>query len=105
MFHIFHSTVKSCQYVFASGKTIAFIGGQYRTTDKKEIAELEAEIAAGHPHLYIDPNNKTADSAVDDPMARIKAEAVKEFLAKSGNTGVQTSATISGAAAESSSKK
>lgn len=104
-FHVFNSTIQSCQYILKSGKTIAFTAGQYRTADAAEISELEAEISGGHPYLYIDPNNKTADSAVADPLATVKAAAVAEFLAKSGNTGVQTSATVAGNSAESSSKK
>lgn len=113
-FHQFCANLPSCKYIFKSGKVANFVGGKYVTTIDSEIAELEEEIKFGHPHIFVDANERTVESEKADPLAAIKKKAIEEYLAAQakavdpnndmGNTvggnsavaGIQTSQTVSG---------
>lgn len=79
--NLFFSTFPSCSYVFRNGKPAHFIGGKYSTAIESEIKELEEEIAAGHPHLYINEQQRTISAADEDPIEQIKKKAIAEYLA------------------------
>lgn len=75
----FISVLPSCQFVLKSGKICAFTRGEYVTDNEKEIAEFRDEIEAGHPHLK--EGRQVAKDELD-PVAHIKAQAIKEYLEK-----------------------
>lgn len=81
VFHKFCSNLPSSKYVFRSGKVANFVRGQYLTTIQSEIDELNNEIELGHPHISIDPKEKTVDSMHADPLAKIKKQAIEEYIA------------------------
>lgn len=77
---VFKSKIQSCNYVFKSGKQASFIAGKYLTDIDTEIEELEAEIKSGHPHIFIDANEKEVDTEKLDPLEEIKRKAIAEYL-------------------------
>ena len=77
---VFKSTIPSVNYIFANGKPAIFQQGVYRTTIDWEIQELEKEVKNGHPHLYLDENEKQIDSEMVDPMNALRAKIIAEFL-------------------------
>ena len=113
----FFSRIPSCKYIFKNGKEAAFVGGIFDTDIPQEVAELEAEVAAGHPQIFIDPDQFVIDTAQIDPLAEIKRKAIEEYLAaqkaasdpandrgttEESKLNVTSTADISGAAADSS---
>lgn len=77
---VFKSTIPSINYIFKNGKPAIFQVGVFRTDIEWEIKELEAEIAAGHPHIYIDEKEREIDSEMVDPMNALRAKIIAEFL-------------------------
>lgn len=125
MKRLFLCTIQSCKYHFKNGKEANFISGEYATDAAEEIEQLDAEVAAMHPHIYIDPKRKEVDASTLDPLEVIKRKAVEEYIAAQaaatdtsrdmGNTsaadilaerlqGIATSANVAGAAAQSTGK-
>lgn len=104
-------------YVFASGKTVHFIGGIYATESEVEIKELTECAKSGNPCFYIDAEQTTVDSEMLDPVAqltaKIRAQVLAEITAASnpandrGETkqgkleGIANSATVQGLQANS----
>ena len=80
VFHKFCSNLPSSKYVFRSGKVANFVGGQYLTTVQAEIDELNAEIEAGHPHMYVDTNETTVDSESLDPLAKLRKSIIEQYI-------------------------
>ncbi len=78
---VFKSTIPSVNFIFANGKPAIFQQGVFRTAVDWEIAVLEAEIAAGHPHIYIDEAEREIDSELVDPMNALRAKIIGEYLA------------------------
>lgn len=78
-FSLFKCRVLSCKYFFKSGSVAYFTDGRYATKNPTEIEELTAEVEAGHPHIYIDDAERTSDTAMQDPMAALRAKLFKEF--------------------------
>lgn len=78
---VFKSTLPSVNFIFGNGKPAIFQQGVYRTNVEWEIVELEKEIAAGHPHIYIDQNEREIDSEMVDPMNALRAKIIAEFVA------------------------
>jgi hypothetical protein len=81
MKRVFFCSIPSCNYLFKNGKPAIFINGEYYTDIASEIAELEAEISYGHPHISINADKREVDDTKLDPLAAIKAQAIKEYLA------------------------
>ena len=115
---VFKSRVPFCKYIFKGGKEAPFIAGRYLTDIKSEIEELEAEVEAKHPTIYIDSAEKEVNTAKLDPIEEIKRRAIAEFIASqaaannkandrgnydAGKLNVTTSATVAEAAAGSDS--
>lgn len=79
--HVFKSRVSSIKYIFKAGKEANFIAGLYYTSVDSEIAELNAEIEAGHPIFYKDEAELTVDTDNMNPLDIIKQKAVAEYIA------------------------
>jgi hypothetical protein len=78
---LYKSYVDSVKYIFKAGKVAYFIRGRFSTAFPSEIAELDAEIAGGHPTIYFDPEEPTATAMAESLMAGLKARYYQEFLA------------------------
>jgi hypothetical protein len=81
--NVFKSRMPSMNYVFASGKYAHFIEGVYMTDIQSEILELNNEIKIGNPFLYIDENQETFDSTLQDEINKAMADAKLAVLKKS----------------------
>lgn len=78
---LFCSSLLSCKYVFSKGTVANFVNGKYATNNPVEIAEMEAEIAGRHPHLYVRKGEETIDYDVTDPLAELRKKFFAEFQA------------------------
>lgn len=85
MMSVFKATLPSVNYIFRNGKPGIFVQGKYMTDVPAEISELTEEIAAGHPHIYIDAAEAEVDSKFVDPIAalteKIRKQLVEEMAA------------------------
>lgn len=119
---LFLNTMGNTTYIFADGTKAAFRDGEYATNIVAEITELEAQIAAGHPNIKVDPTRLEVDGD-NDPMVQLRKkiaeQAVEDYKAQQaalgrdmGSTaengssiikGIATSATIADGAAGSDS--
>jgi hypothetical protein len=79
---VFKSHIPSVNYIFKNGKPAIFVSGKFATGIQSEIDELEAEIAAGHPHIYVDAAEKEIDSEKVDPMIGLREKIIAEYLEK-----------------------
>lgn len=79
---VFKSRMGACNYVFADGNFAAFVGGKFYTDNATYIAELEAEVAAKHPVIYIDPAESEIDAVMVDPATAQRINIVAEYLAQ-----------------------
>lgn len=90
---LFRCTMPNSQFVTRAGKYVQFPDGIFTTNDPLEIAELEYEIARGHPHIFIDKNNVYVDDAFSPTAlaerARLKEEVRQEVLRDMGYTTSQ----------------
>jgi hypothetical protein len=88
---IFKNTMIGSQFLLKNGKAIQFPDGRYITDSEVEIAELDAEIAAGVPHLYVDRNEYQIDTTLQDMIAEAQREAalkvMKEYGSRVGEKG------------------
>lgn len=79
---IFKATMPSVNYIFKNGKPAIFVHGKFATALEYEIAELEAEITAGHPHIFIDPAECEIDSNALSPIEALTAKIREEVMAE-----------------------
>jgi hypothetical protein len=79
---LFKSRVPSCSLVSPAGITIVFSGGRYATNSPKIVEFLEAEIEAGNPLVYVDPQEKTAATKSVETVTR-QVESVVKGMASS----------------------
>lgn len=63
----YKNAIHSCNYIFKDGTQAKFVAGEYLTNNKQRQAELDAEIEAGHPHIYVDANDATVSPEDLDP--------------------------------------
>lgn len=82
LLHVFKSNIPSSQYIFKSGKYAHFVDGKYFTDIESEIAELEAEIAGRHPHIYKDNGELTIVAEDRDPMVALRKKIIAEHEAQ-----------------------
>jgi hypothetical protein len=80
---VFKSHLPSSQYVFKKGATAIFVRGRYETDNAEFIAELMQEVQGNHPHIFVDPNERTIDSDLQEKIRKAQAEAVSRVLAES----------------------
>jgi hypothetical protein len=78
---IYKAHLPSVNYVFTNGKPAIFVAGKFATTVASEIEELDREIAAGHPHIYIDENEREVPAETIDPIAALRAQIEAEIRA------------------------
>lgn len=78
---VYHCRLNSCNFVFSDGHSAPFVQHMYYTDNVKEIEELDAEVAVGHPHIYINENFTQVDTDKLDPFADIKKKAIEEYIA------------------------
>jgi hypothetical protein len=83
----FKSSMNSVQYVFKDGTRCWFIDGLYKTSNPKKIAELQAEVEAGHPIISLAKEDE-GQSVLDENdivgsfRERIRREIIEEEKAK-----------------------
>lgn len=78
---VFKATLPSVNYIFKNGKPAIFVQGVYTTDVVSEIEELDAEIAARHPHIFIDAAMREIDSSAVDPIAALREKIIAEYKA------------------------
>jgi hypothetical protein len=74
---LYKATLPSINYIFKNGKPAIFVRGKFATDIAAEVEELDNEIALGHPHIFIDPNEAEQAPGDTDLLAglRLKLEA------------------------------
>lgn len=77
---VFKCSLPSTNYVFKNGKPAVFQNNRFCTANPAEIAELQAEIDAGHPHLYIDQNEVEIEARLVNPVEAMKDRIIREYL-------------------------
>lgn len=78
---IYKCHIQSVNVILPSGKICVFVNGVYRTKDEGEIGFFDREVASGHPHIYIDPNESEVDESLVDPMAALRHKIIEEYKA------------------------
>ena len=79
---IFKAQIPSVNYIFKNGKPAIFVQGKFATDIAAEVEELKAEIAAGHPHIYIDEKEAEIDSNLINPIQALRAQIEAELRAE-----------------------
>lgn len=79
---LYWATMPFLNYVFKKGKMAIFKHHRYATDTPAEIAELDEEIAAGHPQIYIKEDQKYLTAEMEDPMKALRAKFFAEFQAQ-----------------------
>ncbi len=82
MLRLYKSSILSCKMHTQSGKELNFVKGRYATGNEAEIKFLDAEVEAGHPHIYVDKGESEVDSVQVDPLTAIRAKAVADYIAE-----------------------
>lgn len=81
-FAVFFSNLINCRHPLKNGKDCIFLNGRYLTQSEEEVKELMAEIDAGHPHLYINPDEMVVDTKFVDPVEAIRAQVMADLKAR-----------------------
>lgn len=71
---LYKATLPSINYIFKNGKPAIFVRGRFATDVQAEYEELDAEIAAGHPHIYIDADEPIAEANTADLISGLRAQ-------------------------------
>lgn len=79
---LYWATMPFLNYVFKKGKMAVFKHHRYATDNPVEIAELDEEIAAGHPQIYVKEDQKYLTAEMEDPMKALRAKFFAEFQAQ-----------------------
>jgi hypothetical protein len=79
---LYKATLPSVNYIFKNGKPAIFVRGKFATEVAAEIEELDFEIAAGHPHIYVDKDEPEADSGNQNLLAGLRAQLEAEIRAE-----------------------
>lgn len=77
----FKAHIKSCSFFTSTGMQVAFINGEHVTGNEQVIAELDAEVKNGHPHIYVDANDCEVDTEALTPLEIIRQEAYAQAKA------------------------
>jgi hypothetical protein len=80
--YAFHNSLGSCKYIFKDGTEAPFTGGIYYTDNEAKVAELKAEIAAGHPYISVKAGEETVNVAIGDPLEAVRRAAAAEAIAR-----------------------
>lgn len=81
MLRVYKCSFMSTSFLMPNGKPCIFVNGVYRTDSPAEIAHFDEMIANGHPHFYVDPNEREVDAALVDPMAAMRHRIIEEYKA------------------------
>jgi len=81
LLRVYKATLPSVNYIFRNGKPAIFVQGKFATGVADEIAELDDEIAKGHPIIYVDAAEREIDSEAVDPLAALRAKIIAEYKA------------------------
>lgn len=84
---VYKASIGSSQYLFANGKSAHFVDGRYETDIADEIQELDEQINKYRvPHIFIDPNDATRDTGLEDFLREKQKQAtvaaIKEYEEK-----------------------
>lgn len=84
---VYKASIGSSQYLFANGKSAHFVDGRYETDIADEIQELDEQINRYRvPHIFIDPNDATRDTGLEDFLREKQKQAtvaaIKEYEEK-----------------------
>ena len=81
---VYSSRLGAMVFLLANGKPCNFVDGKYATVEQKEIDELDGEIKAGHPSLYLDGTIQEGKVmlAGEDQLAGLKARLLEEARAQ-----------------------
>lgn len=79
---LYKSGVPSCRHIFKNGVVAHFIHGRFSTDKPEQIAELDAEIAFGTPHIYFDLAEPTAKAVENAMMENLKGHFYRQFIAE-----------------------
>lgn len=92
--NVFKCRMPSMNYVFSNGKYAQFIEGVFMTDIENEVQELEKESKSGHPFIYIDQDEKTFDTSLQDKMniavATAKLNVLREYEANKAESNLPT---------------
>lgn len=78
---VYKATLPSVNYIFRNGKPAIFVNGKFCTDIPSEITELDEEVAAKHPIIFIDSDEREIDSAAVDPIAALREKIIAEYKA------------------------
>ena len=79
---LYKSSMSAVNFICGNGDVITFAQGRYYTDNQKHISYLDAEIASGHPHIFIDPMEPEVASNLITPMQQLREKIRKELLAE-----------------------
>lgn len=79
LLRVYKCSFMSTSFLMPNGKPCIFVNGVYRTDALAEIEEFDKMIAEGHPHFFVDPNEREVDSTLVDPMAMMKHRIIEEY--------------------------
>ena len=91
---VFKNRVPNCKVFHPKGRQITFVGGKHITQIKLDIDYLQSLVDEGDPHVYIDQDEFEVDTdelTVEGRVAKIKREAIEEFLAAQAAAANHTS--------------
>ena len=116
IFYVFYSRVPNSTVYYPDGSAAVFTGGKYATNDEGKATFLLQEIKKGNMFIFVDEAKFEVTAAELDPMAELKARIIAEYEAEKaaaanadvgtseqGKLKTVTSATVGGAAVNSSS--
>jgi len=94
---VFKNYVPNCKVFTPEGRQITFVNGSHITQIEKDIEYLQSCVDAGDQYVYIDPNEvevNTEELTVEGRMAKLKREAVEEYLATVAAASAQNSISV-----------
>lgn len=94
--NVFKSTIPQNTFLFKNGKAAVFIHGRYETDDADEITQLNAEIRGGIPYIYIDPQDASIDSSLQDEIRQAQIQAMEAVYKKRREAESGTIVDVSG---------
>lgn len=90
----YRSVAPSMVYIFGNGKPCIFVRGRFSTDNSKEIAELDNEIALGHPHIRKMTEEEIAEHVTtpEDALLALREQIIAEYIATQPGRDMGTSA-------------
>lgn len=79
---LYWATMPFLNYVFSKGKMAVFKHHRYATDIPAEIEELDKEVAAGHPQIYVKADQPFLSDEMDDPLKALRNKFIAEYLAE-----------------------